>query len=80
MQIKRQCTVVARHTIIDKSLLPHQNNTNTDHGENKFSIQQKKIEQLEEKITKLTDMVFCMKQTIDERLPVNRFPNNTQQF
>lgn len=62
------------------SFAPSEQHTDTDHGENKFSIQQKKIEQLEEKITKLTDMVFCMKQTIDERLPVNRFPNNTQQF
>lgn len=62
------------------SFAPSEQHTDTDHGENKFSIQQKKIEQLEEKITKLTDMVFCMKETIDERLPVNRFPNNTQQF
>lgn len=62
------------------SFAPSEQHTDTDHGENKFSIQQKKIEQLEEKITKLTDMVFCMKETIDERLPVNRFSNNTQQF
>lgn len=55
-------------------------NTSDESLEIKASKQQKNIDQLEQKISKLTDMVFGMKQTIDENVSNSRASNISPQF
>lgn len=55
-------------------------NASDESLEIKASKQQKNIDQLEQKISKLTDMVFGMKQTIDENFSKSRASNISQHF
>lgn len=55
-------------------------NTSDESLEVKVSKQQTNIDQLKQNISKLTDMVFGMKQTIDEHFSNSRASNMSPQF
>lgn len=55
-------------------------NTSDESLDIKASKQQKNIDQLEQKISKLTDMVFGLKQTINEHFSNSRASNISPQF
>lgn len=55
-------------------------NTSDESLKIKASKQQKNIDQLEQNISKLTDMVFGMTQTIDEHFSNSRASNMSPQF